>query len=152
MAMLPVLLSAVAVSCALVACGSDAAVSSRDAGITGAPDSGEDRLGQRDAGDAARPAPADVFDVEAALPRFLGHDVIELGKIARVSRFRSGIGHDYADNVETCRSMKHYFQPRSGIDWASVRITAPTAGTLVRIDEEWAVATPGTLENWVTLN
>jgi hypothetical protein len=42
-----------------------------------------------------------------------------------VSRFRASAGHDYSDDVEKCRSMKHYFRPRAGTDWGTVRVFAP---------------------------
>ncbi|MBI2428449.1 MAG: hypothetical protein HYV29_06570 [Ignavibacteriales bacterium] len=63
---------------------------------------------------------------------------IELDKIARISKFRSGIGHDYSDDSEQCRSMKHYFQPKSGVAWSAVKIFSPAGGTVVRIFDEWA--------------
>ena len=34
-----------------------------------------------------------------------------LNKIEKISKFRSGFGHSYTDGNETCRSMKHYFNP-----------------------------------------
>ena len=45
------------------------------------------------------------------LPQFIETDYTELNKISRISRFRSGIGHDYSDSFESCRSMKHYYEP-----------------------------------------
>lgn len=70
-----------------------------------------------------------VYDLDArGVPKFIGSDYIELAKIARMSRFRSGIGHDYSDDVERCRSMKHYFQPRGDVDWGTVSIFGPVAG------------------------
>lgn len=49
------------------------------------------------------------IDVDSnGIPRFVQTDYIELAKIDRISRFRSGEGHDYSDNFESCRSMKHY--------------------------------------------
>jgi len=70
--------------------------------------------------------------------RFIAFNYIELDKIERISKFRSGIGHDYSDGIESCRSMKHYFQPKSTIDWSAVKIFSPVSGTIVRIEEEWA--------------
>jgi hypothetical protein len=71
-------------------------------------------------------------------PKFITTDYIELDKIERISKFRSGIGHDYSDGVESCRSMKHYFQPKSSVDWSQIKIFSPVKGTVVRIDQEWA--------------
>ncbi len=70
--------------------------------------------------------------------RFARSDFIELNKIERISKFRSGIGHDYRDDAESCRSMKHYYQPKSGTDWSTVKIFSPVAGTIVRTFDEWA--------------
>jgi len=71
-------------------------------------------------------------------PKFVSINYIELDKIERISKFRSGIGHDYSDGFESCRSMKHYFQPKSNIDWSQIKIFSPVDGTVVRIFEEWA--------------
>jgi hypothetical protein len=80
-----------------------------------------------------------VYDVASnGIPRFVGADYIELAKITRISRFRSGIGHDYSDDFESCRSMKHYFQPDGSVDWAKIQIRAPVAGIISQLKEEWA--------------
>lgn len=71
-------------------------------------------------------------------PKFITTDYIELDKIDRISKFRSSVGHDYSDGVESCRSMKHYFQPKSSVDWSQLKIFSPVEGTVVRIFEEWA--------------
>lgn len=70
--------------------------------------------------------------------RFVACDYIELEKIERISKFRSGIGHDYRDDSESCRSMKHYYQPKTSVDWFTVKIFSPVGGTIVRIFDEWA--------------
>lgn len=81
----------------------------------------------------------ETYDVDAnGIPQFVGSDYIELDKIVRISRFRSGVGHDYSDDFESCRSMKHYFQPGSGVDWASIQIRSPVAGTVDQLIDEWA--------------
>jgi hypothetical protein len=55
------------------------------------------------------------YDTDAnGVPRFAESNCIELHKISRISKFRSGAGHDYSDDFETCRSMKHYFDPKGG--------------------------------------
>jgi hypothetical protein len=61
-------------------------------------------------------------------------DYIELDKITRISRFRSGIGHDYSDSLESCRSMKHYFVPKA----YPVKIFSPVTGTISYLTQEWA--------------
>ncbi|MBL7010961.1 MAG: hypothetical protein ISR82_07050 [Candidatus Marinimicrobia bacterium] len=70
------------------------------------------------------------------IPKFVSTNYIEIDKISQISKFRSGIGHDYSDDFESCRSMKHYFQPNG--DWSSVKIYSPVVGTVSRIFEEWA--------------
>ncbi len=77
------------------------------------------------------------YDLDAlGPPRIVEADYIELAKIARISRFRSGIGHDYADDIERCRSMKHYFQPFAAVDWSGVVIRSPIDGTVREILDE----------------
>ncbi len=40
---------------------------------------------------------------------------------------------------ETCRSMKHYFQPYyPDVDWTSVDIYAPASGTILAINPDGA--------------
>ncbi len=66
------------------------------------------------------------------IPQFVSHDYIELDKIEYVSKFRSGSGHDYSDDYETCRSMKHYYHPHSSVpDWTDISIYSPVDGTVV---------------------
>ena len=78
------------------------------------------------------------FDLPAdSAPRFVNVSYIDLNKITRISRFRSGIGHDYSDEFEFCRSMKHYFDP--GIySNDTIRIFSPVNGKVVRMFSEWA--------------
>ncbi len=65
-------------------------------------------------------------------PRILDADYIDLSKINRISRFRSTVGHSYVDGSgETCRSMKHYYEPYyPEVDWTTVDIYAPTTGNV----------------------
>lgn len=78
-----------------------------------------------------------VYDLDRlGAPVIVNADYIELAKVSRFSRFRSGIGHDYSDDVENCRSMKHYFQPHAGIDWGTVVIRSPIDGTVQQVLDE----------------
>jgi len=78
-----------------------------------------------------------TYDVNAnGIPKFIGTDYIEPDKISRISKFRSGIGHDYSDDFESCRSMKHYFQP--GNSQSAINLYAPVSGTVMDLYEEWA--------------
>lgn len=81
----------------------------------------------------------DVWDIDKdGIPKFVGTNYIELDKIYRISKFRSSVGHDYSDAFEQCRSMKHYFEPKSTLDWTTVKIYSPVTGKITRVDEEWA--------------
>lgn len=44
------------------------------------------------------------------LPK-IAQNPVDLTQIDAISRFRSSAGHNSTDFTETCRSMKHYFQP-----------------------------------------
>lgn len=49
--------------------------------------------------------------VTKGIPQFVEKNFTQLNKIEKISKFRSGFGHSYTDGNETCRSMKHYFNP-----------------------------------------
>src|SRR5438105_4703915 len=55
--------------------------------------------------------------------------ITELTTITKISKFRSSAGHDYSDDVEHCRSMKHYFMRPDG----SAATWSPVAGTVSRL-------------------
>jgi hypothetical protein len=83
--------------------------------------------------------PPPTWDVATqGVPKLATHNYIDLAKIIQVSKFRSGIGHDYADAYERCRSMKHYFVPPRGNAAKAVRIYAPFSGVVTRTIKEWA--------------
>ena len=75
---------------------------------------------------------------EPAPPAFVTTNYFPLDQIGWVSKFRSGVGHDYSDDHESCRSMKHYFYPFDELDWSSVEIRSPVAGRVLETEEEWA--------------
>lgn len=75
--------------------------------------------------------PWPVYDLEGlGIPYFLEADCIELDKIRRITKLRSGEGHDYSDDFEACRSMKHYYYPKVEGD-TSVRVYSPVSGTVI---------------------
>ncbi len=81
--------------------------------------------------------PNDIWDIDKdGIPKFVNTNYIELSKIYRISKYRSSVGHDYSDSYEQCRSMKHYFQPKNDIDWATVKIYSPVSGTITRVEPE----------------
>lgn len=89
--------------------------------------------------DASQSSDNSDWDIEKnGIPKFVATDYIELAKIYRISKFRSSVGHDYSDAFEHCRSMKHYFEPRSDVDWAAIKLFSPVTGKITRLDQEWA--------------
>ncbi len=70
---------------------------------------------------------------------FITHNYIELQYIEKISRFRSGVGHDYSytETNETCRSMKHYFVPYQNLDWSTIKLFSPVSGTIFKLEAEW---------------
>jgi hypothetical protein len=84
---------------------------------------------------------ATTYDVASlGAPKVLDANYIDLSKIERISRFRSTVGHSYVDGSgETCRSMKHYYQPFwPDVDWTTVDIYAPASGTVLTISPDGA--------------
>lgn len=80
-----------------------------------------------------------IWDLEKnGIPKFVKTNYIELSKIYRISKYRSSVGHDYSDASEQCRSLKHYFEPRFGEDWTTVKIYAPVRGIITRAEQEWS--------------
>lgn len=85
------------------------------------------------------------FDVDAdGIPMFVEHDFTQLSKIDRISRFRSGVGHDYSDSRETCRSMKHYYSPAETFRRnQTVEIYSPVTGTVNSVSNDGHGASVG---------
>jgi len=80
-----------------------------------------------------------IWDIDKnGIPKFVKTNFIELSKIYRISKYRSSVGHDYSDASEQCRSLKHYFEPKSDVDWTTVKIYAPVKGVITRAEQEWA--------------
>lgn len=76
-------------------------------------------------------------DPTTEIAPFISSDFTELDKITAISYFRSGCGHDYSDDFETNRSMKHYYEPfgahRVNDD---VKIFSPVDGQITEIVNE----------------
>ncbi len=72
------------------------------------------------------------------IPIFIQSDYLELDKISQISKFRSSEGHNYSDAFESCRSMKHYFTPKSNDLASTIKIVSPLTGTISKLTEEWA--------------
>lgn len=81
----------------------------------------------------------DNWDIEKnGIPEFIETNYIELETISKISKFRSSEGHDYSDDFENCCSMKHYFVPKSEVDWSKIKIYAPVNGSIKKVTQEWA--------------
>ncbi len=127
-------LSLLLVTCLLAACNSGTSTSAVTAPTAAAQDTPASPP-------ATSPAPpmATSYDVDTlGVPRFVVANYLDPTSLQRVSRFRSGYGHDYSDNVESCRSMKHYFQPLSGLNWSTLPIVSPVNGRIDSLMSEWA--------------
>ena len=87
--------------------------------------------------DASTCIEMEPWDIGAnGIPKFVTSDHIELSKIERISKFRSGEGHDYSDDFESCRSMKHYYSPFEEVDWSQIKIFSPVNGTILKMEQE----------------
>ena len=76
----------------------------------------------------------DFVNYEDTIHQFVHSNYIDLNKIDKISKFRSGMGHDYSDDFESCRSMKHYFDPNVE-DYSLIRIFSPVDGIVVSMVE-----------------
>ena len=80
----------------------------------------------------------DCWDYETlGIPQFVESDYTQLEKISSIDRFRSGYGHDYSDDFESCRSMKHGYMPFSEfIDNNLIEIYSPVDGVIENIQDD----------------
>ena len=92
--------------------------------------------------------PWTTYDVSTnGLPLLIEADYIDLESIEWVSLFRSSSGHDFSDDFEVCRSMKHYFNPISTVDWSAIQVYSPINGTIVGWSNEGDKGTTITIES-----
>lgn len=64
---------------------------------------------------------------------------LNLANIESVSRFRSGAGHDFVDDFETCRSMKHYYNFDGSLSFAAkaaIPYYSPVDGEITALSVE----------------
>ncbi len=80
----------------------------------------------------------ETYDVDThGVPKFASHHNIAPASIEKISKFRSGMGHDYSDDFEDCRSMKHYFKPHGdGSDWDTIEVKSPITGEIESANPE----------------
>lgn len=92
---------------------------------------------------------------ENNLPKIIQADWIDLSRISQISKFRSGSGHDFSSSGETCRSMKHYFNPLRTADdqelidengfppsfglEGAIPIYSPVDGEIIDISEDGSI-------------
>lgn len=78
-----------------------------------------------------------TYDLDTlGVPKFIATNYLDVAaqvggvqSISKISKFRSSVGHSYADSQEACRSMKHYFMtPATTTD-----IVSPVAGKVKTI-------------------
>lgn len=80
--------------------------------------------------------------LEPDVPRFSEQLPIDLDPLEQLSLFRSNVGHDYSDDHESCRSMKHYLcaqgceSGRHNPSWTTLVVRSPVSGRVVRVDVE----------------
>jgi hypothetical protein len=117
-------------------------VTSSDGGATFIGTSAITGPGRMEATVRGQHAPWPTFDLDLGnIPRLAAGDAIDLATVSRVSRFRSGEGHDYSDDFENCRSMKHYYFPKESVPLTSVCLYAPVSGTVIGTIEEYETPT-----------
>ena len=78
----------------------------------------------------AKAGPCETLSFDA-LPK-IARNPVNLTDMNRISRFRSSAGHNYSDPSETCRSMKHYFEPRNNTN-QTTEIYAPFRAVVVAV-------------------
>ena len=138
----------------LVACTSE-----HDTDPRVSPDSGSARTPSGDDTHEPDAAPsASGFADDDTIPRFATAFYLDLEHVERISRFRAGVGHDYSDSYEHCRSMKHYACPipcpGSGAPppvttqppWTELEVRSPVNGIVLRLDAEQTYGTQLVLE------
>jgi hypothetical protein len=77
-----------------------------------------------------------TVDIDSeGITKFVTTNVINPSQIDDISLFRSSAGHDFSDDFETCRSMKHYFEPISKTNGVNT-ITAPANLKVVGMNTE----------------
>lgn len=102
-----------------------------------------DSEGQRFAGTlTGQRDPWPTFALGSSMPLLFTSDAVNPWLVAKVSRFRSGEGHDYSDDFESCRSMKHYYLPKDA-SFTDFALFAPADGVVVGLQESFAPAWKG---------
>ena len=76
---------------------------------------------------------------------------VDLNYISRISRFRSSSGHNFSDYSESCRSLKHYFDPTTH-DARTVEIYSPFQAIVISVyDDDGPIEDDGVTNQHITL-
>lgn len=75
-------------------------------------------------------------DRSEAVPLLVTNHYVPVDQVEQVSRFRSGAGHSFTDDFESCSSMKHYFRFFPNLDWTQVPVFSPFDGVVAMLSSE----------------
>jgi hypothetical protein len=81
---------------------------------------------------AVQPPAVELSD--QSLPQFITHSLVDPSEPSHISYFRSGYAHSYTNDLETCRTMKHYLSDATGSDGTREVQYAPTDGIVTELD------------------
>jgi hypothetical protein len=87
-------------------------------------------------------------------PKFITTSYLDLSNMVEISKFRSGVGHDFTDEYEDPgRSMKHYYLPlpqyREGFGTAhDLKMFSPISGTIADIQKEEHILSNGDFQSY----
>ena len=76
-----------------------------------------------------------VDEVGTGADQIVTTNPLVVGDISNISKFTSAAGHDSSDSFESCRSMKHYFEPISKTN-STNEVYAPFDGVVVSMNSE----------------
>jgi len=82
---------------------------------------------------------ATTYDLDGlGVPKFMTSNFVNLDKIKSIVKLRSSHGHDYSDDFESNRSMKHYFIPKAAFADANDQIEcySPINGKIIDVFNE----------------
>jgi hypothetical protein len=105
-------------------------------------------LGSADALDWDNPWPP-----SSPFPKFVLKDYLPLSEIESITKFRSGVGHDYSDQYESNRSMKHYYAPKPQYREGNgtnhdLKLYSPINGTIAEIKPESRILSNGQVQGY----
>jgi hypothetical protein len=104
-------------------------------------------------------ASADTLDWDnpwppsSPFPKFVLKDYLPQAVIESITKFRSGVGHDYSDQYESNRSLKHYYVPlpqyrESKGTNHDLKLYSPINGTIGEIRPEGRILSNGEFQGY----